>query len=289
MKRQWRVGLCCLTGWGLLALSTALAQNSVPGTGDLRTGPATQRDLEQAIDQLLGENEQAIMSGLTDPGMDWGSILVEKLLDEVYKGVAEATVFSVPAVKIMEMRNKQKQEALTKELRKLTVLMKDGVERTNKLRYQNLKLRVAYQKAMNELPTGWEQNGRMPDAQKVMKALYGNTVNLINDYYGKAEIEKLLKDQYPGEVGYALFATSAGGLADTKTLEAKLALAKKGGRLTYLSPYERLELIRETRREALKRQNGLIRMRQDLNGALNHQHKRTTEQKLRQSLGTTSY
>lgn len=289
MNRRLRVGLCCLTGWGLLALSTVQAQNYVPGAGDLRNGPASQRELEQAIDQLLGENELAIMSGLTDPGVDWGSIMAEKVLDEVYKGVAEATVFSAPAVTVMEMRYKQKQEALTKELRKLTALMKDGMGRVGKLRYQNLKLRIAYQKAMNELPAGWEQSGRMTDAQAAMKGLYGNTVNLINDYYGKAEIEKLLKEQYPGEVGYALFATSAGGLADTKMLEAKLALAKKGGRLTYLSPYERLELIRETRREALKRQNGIIRMRQDVNAALKHQQKRSAEQKLRQSLGTTSY
>ncbi|MBO0936438.1 hypothetical protein J2I47_07750 [Fibrella sp. HMF5335] len=289
MNRQLRVGLCCLTGWGLLALSTVQAQHYVPGTGDLRNGPASQRELEQTIDQLLGENEWAIMSGLDDPGVDWGTIIAEKVLDEVYKGVAEATVFSMPAVTVMEMRYKQKQEALTKELRKLTALMKDGMGRVGKLRYQNLKLRVAFQKAMNESPAGWEQSGRMTDAQTVMKGLHGNTVNLINDYQGKAEIEKLLKEQYPGDVGYALFATSASGLADTKMLEAKLALAKKGGRLTYLSPYERLELIRETRREALKRQNGIIRMRQDVNAALKHQQKRNTEQQLRQALGTTSY
>lgn len=291
MKRLLRVGLCCLTGWGFFALSGAQAQQYqyVPGAGDLRNGPASQRELEQAIDQLLGENEQAIMSGLTDPGLDWGSIIAEKVLDEVYKGLAESTVFSVPAVTIMQMRYKQKQQALAEELRKLTALMKDGMGRTNKLRYQNLKLRVAYQKAMNELPTGWEQNGRMPNAQKVMKDLYGNTVNLINDYYGKADIEKLLKDEYPGEVGYALFATSAGGLADTKVLEAKLALAKKGGRLTYLSPYDRLELIRQTRQEALRRQNGLIRMRQDVNSAIKYQQKQRTERQLRQTLGTTTY
>lgn len=276
-------------GWGFFALSGVQAQQFVPKSGDLRNGPASQRELEQAIDQLLGENEQAIMSGLTDPGLDWGSIITEKVMDEVYKGLAESTVFSVPAVTIMQMRYKQKQQALAEELRKLTALMKDGMGRTSKLRYQNLKLRVAYQKAMNELPAGWEQNGRMPGTQKVMKDLYGNTVNLINDYYGKADIEKLLKDEYPGEVGYALFATSAGGLADTKMLEAKLALAKKGGRLTYLSPYERLELIRQTRQEALRRQNGLIRMRQDVNAAIKHQQKQSAERKLRQSLGTTSY
>lgn len=288
MKRLLQVGLC-LMGWGFFALSGVQAQQFVPKSGDLRNGPASQRELEQAIDQLLGENEQAIMSGLTDPGLDWGSIITEKVMDEVYKGLAESTVFSVPAVTIMQMRYKQKQQALAEELRKLTALMKDGMGRTSKLRYQNLKLRVAYQKAMNELPEGWEQNGRMPGTQKVMKDLYGNTVNLINDYYGKADIEKLLKDEYPGEVGYALFATSAGGLADTKMLEAKLALAKKGGRLTYLSPYERLELIRQTRQEALRRQNGLIRMRQDVNAAIKHQQKQSAERKLRQSLGTTSY
>ena len=288
MKRLLHVGLC-LTGWGFFALSGVQAQQFVPKSGDLRNGPASGREIEQAIDQLLGENEQAIMSGLTDPGLDWGSIITEKVMDEVYKGLAESTVFSVPAVTIMQMRYKQKQQALAEELRKLTALMKDGMGRTGKLRYQNLKLRVAYQKAMNELPAGWEQNGRMPGTQKVMKDLYGNTVNLINDYYGKADIEKLLKDEYPGEVGYALFATSAGGLADTKMLEAKLALAKKGGRLTYLSPYERLELIRQTRQEALRRQNGLIRMRQDVNAAIKHQQKQSAERKLRQSLGTTSY
>lgn len=288
MKRLLHVGLC-LTGWGFFALSGVQAQQFVPKLGDLRNGPASGREIEQAIDQLLGENEQAIMSGLTDPGLDWGSIITEKVMDEVYKGLAESTVFSVPAVTIMQMRYKQKQQALAEELRKLTALMKDGMGRTGKLRYQNLKLRVAYQKAMNELPAGWEQNGRMPGTQKVMKDLYGNTVNLINDYYGKADIEKLLKDEYPGEVGYALFATSAGGLADTKMLEAKLALAKKGGRLTYLSPYERLELIRQTRQEALRRQNGLIRMRQDVNAAIKHQQKQSAERKLRQSLGTTSY
>ena len=90
-------------------------------------------------------------------------------------------------------------------------------------------------------------------------------------------------------MGYALFATSAGGLADTKVLEAKLALAKKGGRLTYLSPYERLELIRQTRQEALRRQNGLIRMRQDVNSAIKYQQKQRTERQLRQTLGTTTY
>ncbi len=289
MNRLAQAVLCCLTGWAFLTGSPGYGQKAVPGAGDLRNGPASTRDIEQAIDQLLGDTEQTIMGGLDDPGMDWGEILAEKLLDEVYKGVAEATVFSVPAVKVMQMRYKQKQEALTKELRKLTALMKDGIERTNKLRYQNLKLRVTYQKQMNELPAGWEKGGRMTDAQTAMKGLYGGSVNLINDYYGKADIEKLLKDAYPGEVGYALFATSAGGLADTKLLDAKLALAQKGGRLTYLSPYERLELIRETRREALKRLNGLVRMRQDVNAALKYQQKRKAEHQLRQTLGTTTY
>ena len=289
MQQRFRVGLCCLTGWVFFALATVQAQQPIPGAGDLRTGPASQRELEQAIDQLLGEGEQAIMGGLNDPGIDWGTLITEKLLDEVFKGVAESTVFSVPAVAVMQTRYKQKQQALTDELRKLTSLMKDGMERTNKLRYQNLKLRVAHQKVMNELPAGWEGSGRMTDAQKAMKGLYGNTVSLLNDYSGKADIEKLLKDEYPGEVGYALFATSAGGLADTKSLETKMALAKKGGRMTYLSPYERLELIREINREALKRQNGIVRMRQDLNAALKHQQKRQAEQKLRQSLGTTTY
>ncbi len=111
----------------------------MPPANAIPTGNRGSSIIQSEIDQLLRVSESDIMAGLKDAGLDYGELIKEKVMDEVIKGIADATVLAPIATEIMEQYQKQKNKDLAKTIEKLKRTWKDGQERINKVRYQDFK------------------------------------------------------------------------------------------------------------------------------------------------------
>jgi hypothetical protein len=252
--------------WVWLGCLAGTANAQMPSANAIPTGNRGSNVIQSEIDQLLRVSESDIMAGLKDAGLDYGELIKEKVMDEVVKGIADATVLAPIATEIMEQYQKQKNKNLAKAIEKLKRTWKDGQERINKVRYQDFKVKYAYQQAMNKAPMDVMQGTRRLAIDESVKALWTDGLPVaitITDPTNARLMKEDIDARYPADqdIGWTVLASARSSLlADDKTLKAKMALVEKQGQTAYLSPADRLRLLREIDKESKARRTMLLAM-----------------------------
>ena len=258
MRRQLIFGL-----WFGLLCGDAQAQ--MPTANQVPVGNREGNVIRSEIDQLLKVSESEIMAGLTDAGVDIGTLISEKVKDELVKGLADMAVLAPAAEKIMSAYQHEKNQNLAKAIVKLKQTWKDGQERINKIRYQNFKVKYAYQQAMNKAPLDVLRGGYRQAVDESIKGLWTDGIPVAKTIMDPVNA-KLMRDDidsyYVGDdTGWTVLASARSKLlGDDKTLKAKMDLVDKQGHTAYLSPADRIRLLREIAIESKARRTTMLAM-----------------------------
>lgn len=271
----------------VLIATSAYAQMPI----SLRPGQTPMAQVTQEIDQILKVSESDIMDGIRGYGLNVGAAIKEKVMDEVIKALAESSVLSPAAVAILETYQKKKDEKLAEAIDEVKKVAKKAISTQLKLGYQNYKVDYERQTANTRLGIPLRNSQTEAVAQNRMTGLYGNYVDVVEVFYNNADDHDLIRS-YDPNAGYYLIGTAA-FLADTKTLEAKLALANRqynrsaqnGGEIASMSAYERMLLKREVQAEARSRQASLYQMQQMTRQMLYRKQKIQARQQYRTTIG----
>jgi hypothetical protein len=282
-------------GLGLTASALAQSVPDVPNRHDLRpNAPFSTLELQREIESLLGDSEMTLMQGLVDPGVDWGRLATEKLLDETIKAVASSAVLAPAAEKIMSLYYKKKQQRLADELGKLRQVMKDGQARLNKIRYQAFKVKAEHRKAFTKAGPALKSSPHGVEAEAALKALYGNGSDVMAQFDG-AETARILREDFDAfrggksTLGYDAFLTAYAALGNGDAERAKLVVARTESKLAYASPYQRLVLLRSARRDARLKNNALLAMKGRSYQALAYQKRRRLENRAVETYRVKTY
>jgi len=281
--------------WVWLGCVAGTANAQMPSANAIPAGNRGSNVIQSEIDQLLGVSESDIMAGLKDAGLDYGELIKEKVMDEVVKGIADATVLAPIATEIMEQYQKQKNKDLAKAIEQLKRTWKDGQERINKVRYQDFKVKYAYQQAMNKAPMDVMKGTRRQAIDESVKALWTDGLPVaitITDPTNARLMKEDIDARYPNEdIGWTMLASARSSLlADDKTLKAKMALVEKQGQTAYLSPADRLRLLREIDKESKARRTTLLAMDKITSQGLDyHKYQRNRKAYQTKYLRTQSY
>ena len=285
-----------LTLYGLwLGLIAATANAQMPSANALPTGNRGSEVIHSEIDQLLRVSESDIMAGLNDAGIDYGALIQEKIMDEIVKGVANMSMLAPAATTIMNQYQKQKNKDLAKSIEKLKRTWKDGQERINKVRYQAFKVKYAYQQAMNKAPVDVLRGTRRQAVDESVKALWTDGLPVaitITDPLNARLMREDIDALYPNDdTGWIVLASARSSLlADDKTLKAKMKLVEKQGQTAYLSPADRLRLLREIDQESKARRTTLLAMDKITSQGLDYyKYKRNRKAYQTKYLRTKSY
>lgn len=248
-----------------IALSAGTVQAQMPYASEVPIGNQGSERIQAEIDGLLRVSEGDIMAGLTDAGLDYGELIKEKVMDELIKGIADASVLAPFATTIMELYQKQKNGDLAKSIDKLKETWKDGQERINKIRYQAFKVKYAYQQAMTKAPVDVLRGSRRQGVDASVKAVYSDGLPVaitITDKVNARLLREEIDAKYTdNDIGWIVLASARSSLlADDKTLKAKISLLDREGQTTYLSPADRLRLLREIDHESKARRTTLLAM-----------------------------
>jgi len=281
--------------WVWLGLLVGPVQAQMPSPDEIPVGNRSSEVIQSEIDQLLRLSESDIMAGLKDAGLDYGELIKEKVMDELVKGIADATMFAPIATEIMEQYQKQKNKDLAKAIEKLKRTWKDGQERINKIRYQDFKVKYAYQQAMNKAPADVLRGTRRQAVDESVKALWTDglpvAITITNPVNARLMNEEI-DTYYPNDdLGWTVLASARSNLlVDDKTLRAKLALVEKQGQTAYLSPADRLRLLREIDQESKARRTTLLAMDKITSQGLDYyKYKRNRKAYQTKYLRTQSY
>jgi hypothetical protein len=230
-----------------------------------------------------------------------GTLIAEKVKDEIVKGVANLSVFAPAATKIMDAYQSQKNKDLAKAIEKLKKTWKDGQERINKVRYQDFKVKYAYQQAMNKAPIDLLRGQRRQAVNESIDALWTDGLPVaititdpVNAQLMKEEIDARYppdQDRNAGPIGWTVLASARSNLlADDKTLKAKMKLVEKQGQTAYLSPADRLRLLREIDKESKARRTTLLAMDKITSQGLDYyKYKRNRKTYQSKNLRTQAY
>lgn len=278
-----------------LGLSGSALGQSVPGRNELRSNaPVSTQQLQREIETLLGDSESSLMEGLVDPGIDWGRVATEKLLDETIKAVASSAVLAPAAEKIMSLYYRKKQQRLTEELGKLRQVMKDGQARLNKIRYQAFKIKAEHRKAYTEEGPALRNSPHRAGAEAALKALYGNGSGVMAQFDG-TETARILREDFDAFRGgkstlsYDVFLTAYSALGNTDAERAKLTVARTESKVAFASPYQRLTLLRSASRNARLKNDALLAMKGRSHQALTYQKKRRLENRVSETYLVKTY
>jgi hypothetical protein len=278
-----------------LALLIGPAQAQMPTAGQIPTGNRDSQMIQSEIDQLLKVSEQDIMAGLKDAGLDYGELIKEKVMDELMKAVANLSVLAPAATTIMDEYQKQKNKDLADAVEKLKKTWKDGQERINKVRYQDFKVKYAYQQAMNKAPADVLRGDRRAAIDESIKGLWTDGVPValtltdpVNARLMREDINALYAKE---DIGWTVLASARSSLlAGDATLKAKMALVEKQGQTAYLSPADRLRLLREIDVESKARRTTLLAMNRLTEQGLDYyKYKRNRKAYQAKHLRTQSY
>lgn len=249
-----------LTLFFLLLAATVTAQ--VPDPTELQQA-ASPENLTSEIEQLLGTGEGDIMSGIKDLGLDMAYMVQDMLLDELYKALATAMVYSEPAVEIMKQRQKMKDNSLAREIQKLKKTWKYGQEKVNKIKYQQYKIQYAYAKAMNEAGE-WGSSVAPGMADEQIKNMFGDRASVlmyVDESYHPGN--NRLKEKYLSkDWDYGTLFIPLGPLNDDAAPKALRAVTKRTGKDVYLSAFERMQLARQLRADGSRRSAGVRRLKE---------------------------
>ena len=293
MKRQLIFGLW----FGLLS---GVAQAQMPAANQVPVGNREGNVIQSEIDQLLKVSESEIMAGLTDAGVDMGTLIAEKVKDELVKGLADIAVLAPAAEKIMSAYQHQKNQDLAKAIVKLKQTWKDGQERINKIRYQNFKVKYAYQQAMNKAPSDILRGGYRQAVDESIKGLWTDGIPVattimdpVNARLMRDDIDSYYSgdDRNAGPTGWTVLASARSKLlGDDKTLKAKMDLVDKQGQTAYISPADRIRLLREIAIESKARRTTMLAMDKITSQGLDYyKYKRNRKAYQSKSLRTQSY
>ncbi|WP_077924461.1 hypothetical protein [Spirosoma sp. 209] len=282
-------------GLGLVLLIST-AQTQMPSANQVPTGNRGSEVIQSEIDQLLSVSEQDIMAGLKDAGIDYGELVKEKVMDELMKGIANLSVLAPAATKIMDAYQKEKNKDLAKAIEKLKKTWKDGQERINKIRYQDFKVKYAYQQAMNKAPVDVLRGQRRQAVNESIDALWTDGLPVaitITDPVNARLMKEEIDARYPPDydIGWTVLASARSTLlADDKILQAKMKLVEKQGQTAYLSPADRLRLLREVDKESKARRTTLLTMDKVTSQGLDYyKYKRNRKAYQTKNLRTQSY
>lgn len=276
-------GLLPLSGWAQL-----------PEKSVLRPGQATMTNVNAEIEQILTLSESDIKAGIQGYGMNVAEAVKEKVMDEVIKALAEASVLSPAAVAILEVYQKKKDKKLAEAITEVKGVVKKALSTQLKVKYQDYKVDYERQIAHTRLTTPLKNSRTESVARSRMTGLYGNYTGVV-DVFHNVTIDHDLIRTYDRNAGFYLIGTAA-NLADTKGMEAKLNLANReynrkslGGseEIASLSAYERLVMKREVQTEARARQRELMRMEEMTRQMLQFKQQQVARQRYRARLGIT--
>lgn len=276
-----------------MATGTACAQ--MPAANALPAGNRGSDLIQSEIDQLLQVSENDIMAGLKDAGIDVGALMKEKIMDELMKSIADATVYAPIATEILEEYQRQKNKSLAQAIQKLKQTWQDGQQRINKIRYQDFKVKYAYQQAMTKAPVDVLRGTQRQAVDKSVKALWTDGLPVaitITDPVNARLMKEEIDANYPNDdIGWTVLASARSNLlVDDKALRAKLTLVDKQGQTAYLSPADRLRLLREVDRESKARRTTLLAMDRITSQGLDYyKYKRNRRTYQRANLRTQSY
>ena len=287
-------------GLGLILLAS-IAHAQMPSAHQVPAGNRGSEVIQSEIDRLLTVSERDIMAGLKDVGVDYGELVKEKVMDELIKGFANMSIVAPAATKIMDLYQKEKNKNLARAIEKLKGTWKDGQERINKIRYQDFKVRYAYQQAMNKAPVEVLRGQRRQAVNESIDALRtdgltltGTLTDPVNAWLLKEEIDARYSSgdgRNAESVGWTILASSRSALlGGDKTLKAKIKLIEQQGTTTYLSPADRLRLLREVDKESKARRTTLLAMDKITSQSLDYyKYKRNRNAYQSKNLRTQSY
>lgn len=289
MNRRLYVGV------GLVILvGTAHAQ--MPSANQVPVGNRGSEVIQSEIDQLLKVSEQDIMAGLKDAGIDYAELIVEKVKDEAVKLLADAAILAPAAEKIISKYHNEKNKKLAREIEKLKKTWKDGQERINKIRYQDFKVKYSYQQAMNKAPVDVMRGQRRQAVNESIDGLWTDGLPVaitITDPVNARLMKEEIDARYPPDydIGWTVLASARSTLlADDKVLQAKMKLVEKQGQTAYLSPADRLRLLREVDKESKARRTTLLTMDKITSQGLDYyKYKRNRKAYQSKNLRTQSY
>ncbi|CCH57597.1 hypothetical protein BN8_p06790 (plasmid) [Fibrisoma limi BUZ 3] len=289
----------CARLMSLLALWSALlctpslsqAQEEVNIPVEVEGGMPTDPGLQDEIDKVLGISERRIKQGIKDPGVDIANLVINKALDELIKGIADASVLAPVAEKIMSAYQKTKDKRLVKKLASLRDVWKDGQERLNKLNYQDFKLRYEWARQHNEENNAIKQSIIKGLESEMTKDIWGTQVMAINQTYDNggptSQMIKKYLDKGQEDLGYYNLVVINSSLGSTDLIKARNKFGTSKGKPVFLSPYERLKLQQKSLEEAKQRHADLVNYGRQVAASMNYYRLAESERATRSMLSKT--
>lgn len=280
---------------GLLGLvilpGPVLAQDESDIPAEVMANNPPDQVLQAEIDKVLGMTESKIKEGIVDPGIDLANLAVNKALDELIKGIADAVVLAPAAEKIMSAYQRIKDNRLVSKLASLRSVWKDGQERLNKLNYQDFKIRYEWATQHNGENKAILGSAVKDAEQQLTKGLYGSYVTAMESIYerGTKGSGLRLARQYlnKGADDFPFYnITVLRTLQDNSLIKARNTFAASKGKAIFLSPYERLRLQLQSLEEARQQHQDIISYTNQTNATLNYYRQAEAELALRKKLSS---
>lgn len=242
-----------------LFVGLTIASAQVPLKGSLRADQSSSENLESEIDGLLAVQGSDIMAGIKGYGLNYAKAIEQKVMDEVIAAVADAVVLAPAAQKIMSIYQKKKNRKLAEKIDEVKDVAKKALSTQLKIQYQDYKVEYERFLAHAKIPTSIKNSKASQVAKATTDELWSGHVGIMDEYYNTPAKNALLENTYK-DMGYYIFGTSA-ALAKTDDLKAKMAIANReynptsrgNSEVAGYSPYERMMMMQEIRKEALSR------------------------------------
>lgn len=268
---------------GLCFSISSYAQN-IPDASQLEAGRAANtEDVTALIDELLGVGSGSgdIMGGIKDLGIDFMYLAQEKALDEVFKAIAQGTVYALPATKIMALRQKLKDNSLSRQLQKLEAVWKHGQEKMNKINYQKYKVGYRKSKEMNAPGTAIIERISNTVIDSDLESFWGDRVSVVSLIDGSTAADNVaLKKKYLGnDWDWNHVVIPLNEVQEDASLKALNQVIKRQGKSVYTTPYERMQLQKQLRTEVSRRKSKVGQIRTKTNAVFDELRLKELRQK----------
>lgn len=270
----------------LVSVGELMAQGTLPAPGTLVPTERSSDEVTSEIDNLLKVGAGDIMNGIEGYGLNWSEAIKQKVMDEIFKAIADAVVLAPAAEKILSAYQSEKNKDLASAIEAVKTTVKVAMTTQLKVRYQNYK--VKFEKSI----AGTRQKDAIKHSTtenriSVAKSQTLPRANALLDEFGLSPAKlDMLRSVDPNLAASINGAVSA--LAASDVVDAKLAVANQeytaGGasEVVQLTPYQRVMLKRDADRRMQAQLSALRALHVQTRTVIAaEQYKRSKEEKKR--------
>lgn len=270
----------------LVSVGELMAQGPLPAPGTLVPTERSSDEVTSEIDNLLKVGAGDIMNGIEGYGLNWGEAIKQKVMDEIFKAIADAVVLAPAAEKILSAYQATKNSDLASAIDAVKTTVKVAMSTQLKVRYQNYK--VKFEKSIaGTREKDAIKNSTTENRISVAKSQTLPRANALLDEFGLSPAKlDMLRSVDPNLAASINGAVSA--LAASDVVDAKLAVANQeytaGGasEVVQLTPYQRVMMKRDADRRMQAQLSALRALHVQTRTVIAaEQYKRSKEEKKR--------